>query len=224
MRGDQQDMVGRLRAVLPLRWFPDNTPILDCILNGLGCGWAFCYGLIQYAQTQARISTAQGVWLDLAARDYFGNRVLRRVHEGDDQFRDEILHDLLRERGTRASVCQILLDLTGRAPVIFEPANARDTGSYAGGASIGGGMAYVSAGGWGSLQLPFQFFVTAYRPVGAGIGLVTGWNGIAGGYGAGAIEYADLSMIQGQVTDADINAAIVDVLPVAVIGWTRIVT
>jgi hypothetical protein len=29
-------------------------------------------------------------------------------------------------------------------------------------------------------------------------------------------------MVQGQVTDSDIYAAVADVLPVATIGWTRI--
>ena len=51
-------------------------------------------------------------------------------------------------------------------------------------------------------------------------GLRLGWS--AGGYGRGAIEYASLEMVQGQVTDDDIYAAVADVLPVAAIGWTRI--
>ena len=46
--------------------------------------------------------------------------------------------------------------------------------------------------------------------------------GPAGGYGEGTIEYASLEMVQGQVTDDDIYAAVADVLPVAAIGWTRI--
>ena len=48
-----------------------------------------------------------------------------------------------------------------------------------------------------------------------------GWFG-RGGYGRGAIEYASLEMVQGQVTDADIYAAVANVFPVAVVGWTRI--
>jgi hypothetical protein len=222
MTGDQQDMVSRLKAVLPLRWFPDDTPVLDSLLNGLAWGWASVYSLVHYARTQARISTAQGTWLDIAAADYFGDQARRRTDESDAQFRTEIMHDLVRDHGTRSSVVQILLDLTGQAPVIFEPAYPLDTGGYAGTSGVGGGVAYGVAGGWGSLQLPFQFFVTAYRPIGSGIALVAGWNSGLGGYGVGAIEYADLSMIQGQITDDDINAGIASVLPVAVIGWTRI--
>lgn len=65
--------------------------------------------------------------------------------------------------------------------------------------------------------------MTAYRPIDGGIGQVTGWGGFSGGYGAGAIEYASLGMVQAQVTDADIYSAITGVLPAATIGWTQIV-
>ncbi len=78
------------------------------------------------------------------------------------------------------------------------------------------------AGGWGNLGLPFQCFITAYRPAGIGIADVAGWGEPVGGYGQGAIEYASLEMVQGQVTDADIYAAVAEVLPVATIGWTSI--
>jgi hypothetical protein len=87
----------------------------------------------------------------------------------------------------------------------------------------GGGVAYNGAGGWGSFELPFQCFITAYRPAAAGIATITGWGGAAGGYGQGAIEYASMEMVQGQVTDEDIYQAVADVLPVAAIGWTRII-
>ena len=86
----------------------------------------------------------------------------------------------------------------------------------------GGGLGYGSAGGWGSLNLPFQCFITAYRPIGQGISSVSGWNAHSGGYRVGAIEYASLDMVQGQVTDSDIYAAVANVLPVATTGWTRI--
>jgi hypothetical protein len=83
-------------------------------------------------------------------------------------------------------------------------------------------MAYGLAGGWGSLSLPFQFFVTAYRPAGIGIGTVSGWGYGSAGYGQGPLEYASLGMMQSQVKDTDICTAITDVLPVGVIAWTRI--
>jgi hypothetical protein len=55
-----------------------------------------------------------------------------------------------------------------------------------------------------------------------GIGTVSGWRCNGGGYGRGSLEYVSLTMIQGQVTDADICTAITGVLPVGVIAWTRI--
>jgi hypothetical protein len=216
MLGDQQDMLRRIKAVLPARWFADASPVLDGLLNGLAAGWAWVYGLLGFVMAQTRIATATGVWLDMIARDCFGTRLARRGGQADDPFRTRIQRELLRERGTRGAISAVLRDLTGRAPVIFEPARIADTGAY------GVATGYGAAGAWGSLSLPYQCFVTAFRPHGNGIAQVSGWGAPAGGYGGGALEYASLGMVQGQVTDADINAAIAGVLPVATIAWTRI--
>lgn len=222
MQGDQSDMLFRLKQVLPLHWFPDSTPVLDTILGGIAWAWAWAYQLLQTAKAQTRISTAQGIWLDLIAQDFFGTSLQRRVSENDTEYSLRIRQELVRERATRRAVAVTLSDLTGQAPVIFEPANPSDTGGYASFAGGGGGLAYGAAGGWGSLGLPLQFFVTAYRPVGQGIALVSGWNCDAGGYCQGSLAYADLSMMQGRITDADIYAAIASVLPAGTIAWTRI--
>src|SRR5215469_8998697 len=222
MIGDQADMAGRLRAVLPSRWFPDATPVLDGLLNGLGAGWAWAYGLLECVKAQTRIGTASGVWLDVIAQDLFGSRLMRRSGQSDAAFRVRVTQELFRERGTRAAVVTALQDLTGRAPVVFEPARTTDTGGYGSLPSDCSGSAYGVAGGWGSLNLPFQCFVTAYRPLGTGVANVSGWCMQAGGYGQGTIEYASLDMVQGQVTDSDIYAAVADVLPAATIAWTTI--
>jgi hypothetical protein len=122
--------------------------------------------------------------------------------------------ELRRPRATRAAVIQALQDLTGRAPTVFEPARPADTGAW------GIATGYGAAGAWGSLMLPGQCFVSAFRPVGGGIAYLPGWD--AGGWGAGISSYASLDMIQGQVTDADIYAAVADTLPATAIAWTRI--
>ncbi len=221
MVGDQQDMVTRLKAALPAGWFPDSTPVLDALLQGLASAWSWSYGALQYVKDQARISTTTDVWLDVVASDFFGSRVTRNG-QADAIFSARIRREIWRERGTRAAVASVLTDLTGRQPLIFEPARPADTGAW--GLKGGGpaGLAYGSAGGWGSLALPYQSFVTAYRPAGSGIAKVFGWGAAAGGYGKGVIEYGELAMAGVQVADADIYAAIASVMPVAAIAWTRI--
>jgi hypothetical protein len=215
-------MLLRLRTALPTRWFPDNAPILTGLLSGLAAAWSWTHDMLQYVTAQTRIATATDVWLDIIAQDYFGSRLTRRAGQSDAAFRDHVRSALFRERGTREAVVLVLRDLTGRAPDVFEPGRTTDTGGYCSLNGAGGGMAYGVAGGWGNLDLPFQCFITAYRPTGSGIAVVAGWGGASGAYGQGAIEYGSLAMVQGQITDADIYAAVADVLPVATIGWTRI--
>ena len=215
-------MLARLRAVLPVRWFPDSAPILDGLLSGLAVGWNFAYQQLQYVRAQTRILTASDIWLDIIARDYFGARLARHAGQSDADFRSTIQREIFRERGTRGAIVGVLQDLTGRTPLIFEPARTTDTGGYTSASGGGGGIAYGSAGGWGSLSLPFQCFITAYRPLGGGIAMICGWCSSAGAYGQGAIEYASLAMVQAQVTDENIYDAVADVLPVATIAWTRI--
>ena len=79
MTGDQQDMLARLRAVLPTRWFPDSAPVLDGLLSGLASGWSWVYQQLQYVKAQTRIATATDIWLDIIADDYFGSSLARRT-------------------------------------------------------------------------------------------------------------------------------------------------
>lgn len=84
-------------------------------------------------------------------------------------------------------------------------------------------IGYGAAGAYGSLLMPYQCFVIAYRPLGTGIPNVAGYGISTGGYGqASQAEWASLSMIQQAVTDADIYAAIDSVRPAATIVWTNI--
>jgi hypothetical protein len=223
MIGDQADFQNRLKAMLPQSWFPDDAPILYCLLGALGSGWSLIYAMLKYVKSQTRIASASDLWLDLVAWDFFGRRLRRQPSEGDDALRSRIMLEMFRERATRSAVEAMLQDLTGRTPIIFEPARTSDTGGYTSFDGQGGGIAYNTAGGWGNLSLPFQCFVTAYRPNEGGIGQMTGWGGLTGGYGVGTIEYASLDMVQAQVTDADIYSAITGVLPAATIGWTQII-
>ena len=216
MVGDQVDMVARLRAVLPGRWFGDVAPVLDGVLAGVGAVWAAIHGQLQASIAQTRLATATDSFLNMIALDFFGRRVRRRVAEADGAFRVRVLREIRRERGTRGAIVSALIDLTGRAPVVFEPARPADTGAW------NGQVGYGVAGRWGSLMLPRQCFVTAFRPAGQGIALVSGWGGGIGGYGVGAVCWADRAAIGGQVTDADVAAAVADVMPAASVAWLQI--
>jgi hypothetical protein len=217
---DIPDMLSRLRGVLPARWHAEVNGTLDAVLAGLAEGWAWVHGMVAAVRAQARIATASGRTLDMAAEDYFGPRIRRRAGQGDAAFRAAILRELLRARATRPALEAALTDLTGRPPRIFEPRRPADTGGW------GAGCAWGAAGGWGSLALPHQVFVTAWRPLGEGIAGIAGW-GAGGAWGGGVAApgtaaWASLSMLQGQVTDADIRAAVVAVLPAGARAWVRI--
>jgi hypothetical protein len=215
--GDQQDFFQRIKTLVP-RWFGDSMPTIDALVQGLAWAGSFVYSLWAYAKLQTRILTATDGWLDMIAADFFGAALLRQSNQSDASFRARIVINLFRERATRGGIVKVLQDLTGRTPLVFEPLRPADTGCY-GGPAIGYGM----AGGYGSMLLPFQALVTAYRPTGLGIPLVAGYGISTGGYGqASRADYAAMSMIQGAVTDADIYAAIDSVKPAGTIIWTRI--
>jgi hypothetical protein len=154
----------------------------------------------------------------MIAADFFGSVLQRSSNQSDTSFRARIILNLFRERATRNGMIKVLKDLTGRAPQIIEVTRPIDTGVY-GGPMIGYGV----AGAYGSLLMPYQCFVIAYRPLGTGIPSVAGYGISTGGYGqASQAEWASLSMIQGSVQDADIYAAIEATRPVATTVWTNI--
>ena len=96
-------------------------------------------------------------------------------------------------------------------PAVVEPGRAADSGGY------GIACGYGSAGTLGSVALPFQCLVTAYRPFPFG---APAWLGAPGAPGAPVAGSA--GTIQGQVSDAEIYAATAGVMPIATIAWTAI--
>lgn len=175
--GDTQDIVQGLKSALPRGWFSGDTPILDALLTGLAAAWSGLYSMAQYVKDQMRINTATGIWLDMIALDFFGTNLPRLANEQDTQYRARILAALIVEQGTRNAIYLALLRLTGRAPVIFEPARPADTGAYmASGSNTVLGLAYGATGGYGSTQMAYQALVTAYLPATAGIPYVAGYG------------------------------------------------
>jgi len=219
MTGDQSDVLARIKVVLP-RWFADSNPILDALNQGYAYTASFIYSLYAYAKLQTRILTATDGWLDLIAADYFGTALMRAANQTDASFRARIIVNLFRERATRNGISKVLIDLTGRAPIIIEVMRPADTGAYSAPNS-----GYGVAGNYGSMLIPFQAFVIAYRPSSSGIPNVAGYGNSPAGYGTPSqADYASISQIQGAVLDADIYAAIDSCKPVGTILWTRIVS
>jgi hypothetical protein len=210
------NLVARLKAVLPARWFSDNSPILDAVLTGVASAWVEVFSLLEDTGAQKRIGTASGVFLDIAAQDYFGDALTRRVAEVDTAYAIRIQQNLVRPRATRDAVVQALQDLTGRVPVVFEPRNPTDTGGY------NLNMGYGLAGGYGSMLLPYQFLVRAYRPNNLPVNNASGYVQGPGGYNAAPAFYADTAEFQGNISDAEIYAGVAAVVPTTSIAWTNI--
>jgi hypothetical protein len=213
---DVAHLLGRLKMVLPARWFSDATPILDAVLTGVASAWVEVFSLLDNTEAQRRIATAGGIFLDIAALDYFGQDLTRRAAEVDSAYSVRIQRGLVRPRATRAGVVQALQDLTGRTPLVFEPRNPADTGGY------NLNMGYGLAGAYGSMTIPYQFFVHAYRPNSLPVSNASGYVVGPGGYNAAPSFYADTSDFQGNISDAEIYANIAAVVPTTSIAWTNI--
>jgi hypothetical protein len=217
--GDSSNIQQRLRSLIPPGWIPDvsDSPVATGGLAGASSAFAFIWNLFQYVIQQTRIATATGGWLDLIAWDYFGGRFLRRASEGDALFRPRILQEVLRPRQTRVAIIRMLQDLTGRTPILQEPPSTFDFGSY-----HTGTMGYGAGLGYGSISLPNQIFVTAFRPTTSGVANVGGYGGYLGGYGVGSLEYIDQSLVTGPLLDSEIYARIAQVIAAGVTAWVDI--
>lgn len=217
--GDQSDVEQRIETLLP-PWFGDaETPTVDGIIAAFANAGSTLYSQYAYTKLQTRIKTATDVNLDLIAQDYFGpTGLLRRTNESDAQYRNRILINLIRIRGTRPAIVSVLVDLTGRTPWIFEPARPADTGGY----NIGG-MGYGVAGGWGSIETPYQALCVAYRPLTAGVPYVGGYGSSVGAYSTPSqLEWANITLLETAVPDEMIYSAIDSVKSAGTVIWTKI--
>ena len=208
--GSQADFFARLKALIPASWFTASSNF-DATLQGAAQALSLNHALVMYAKLQMRIKTAVDGFLDIVSNDYLGATLPRLAQESDASFRNRILANLFVKGPTRSDMAKVLTILTGRAPAIFEPGNAMDSGGYDVGAF------FDSAGGWGG-ALQYQVFVTAYRPIVGDTSLgeydtVREWQDV-GGY------YSDPQ--EGNVADAAIAAAVEATRALGTIVWLRI--
>lgn len=199
MIGDQSDIAARLRRYLPRRWFGregDPTPVLNALLWGLASAFAHLWALIAFAKAQARLVTATGGWLDLAAVDFFGpDGFPRFASEREDDYRVRLRKEPLRRRVTRQAIVDIVTDITGAPPVsVYEGFDAPTTGGW----GVAGSMGWGVAGLWGSM-VPCEVIITVAEPQGYGIPNVPGWGSGLGGWGVYVepFRWVDPSMIEG---------------------------
>lgn len=121
MNGDPTDISARLKRYLP-RWFgsAESTPILDALLWGIASIFAAVYDLVVFARLQGRIATSTGGWLDLTAFSFLGDLLPRFTREIEDSYRDRLRREIFRDRNTRQAGIDILTELTGAAPFVYE--------------------------------------------------------------------------------------------------------
>jgi len=209
--GDAGDTLRRLRALLPGSWFRGQVPEIDAVLGGVAESQAFVYALVGYAKGQTKVSSSTDGFLELSAFDFFGLRFPRLPNELDAAYSARIIKEIFRERATRRGISQALIDLTGYAPIIQEPANPSDTWAW--------DQSFWDVGTLGSTQNNNQVFITAYRPKGGGIAFIPGWDA---GFWDVSFVWVDQSMIVAPVTDARIYAAIAQTVAAGVTAWVMI--
>jgi hypothetical protein len=216
--GDQTDVLNRLVAVLP-NWFDGNgNPTLDGLLALYAYAGSFNYSQLFYVQEQTRITTATDINLDNIAVDFFGiNGYPRGNGESDNAYRARILAVILHEGATRTAMYDILLALTGRAPQIFEPQRAADSGGY----SVGG-CGYNTFGQWSNADCAYQCFIICYNPIIPLVSSVAGYGIPQGAYSTGSqAAYLAPSGLTYVISQAQIYEQINQTKMEGTIAWVR---
>jgi hypothetical protein len=209
--GDQRDIFTRLRGLIPPSWF-NSSPNFDATLQGPAWALSSIYSQITYATLQTRIATATDGYLDLISNDFFGTDLPRLTNEQDGAYRARILANLFVKGPTRGNMSAVLTLVTGRTPDIFEPSRTDDSGGWDGTFYWDTGI-----GKWGA-PMPYQSFVTAYRPLtnAQSLGELDSWRWMYDAYGA----WSDSPVTE--LTDAAIFAAVESTKMLGTVVWLRI--
>lgn len=217
--GDLVDIGARLKALQPAGWYPDSTPVLDGVIAGMAAPLAQSFTQLAFFFRQTRVATAEGMFLDLIARDYFGESgLVRRPSELDDNYRARITRMLLAPRGTRQAIQSAVEAVTGLSPLIFEPSNVNDTGAW-----DCPYLAFDTSGAWGATDMPRTALVTVLTPQQTSTSSVVGYDCIGGGWDVGQFVFDSGENVQNTVLDdADIYEAIDYAKPISSKPWTMI--
>jgi hypothetical protein len=229
--GSQADFAGRMAQLVPQGWYPEQSeaPVINALYNATGNLHSFNFSQNAYIMLQQRLGTMTDVNLDIFAFDYFGpSGLVRQSGQNDTQYLNRIDNSLLAPKNTIPALTQAVGGLTGYDPLFFEPFNGASTGYY----NVNGTVAYnvSNVGAYGSLSLPGQFFITVFLPIETGIPNVAGYYNpslsftMPGGYGVGAIEYAQLSQTISDVTDARVYSLIANTKAAGTIAWVKLIS
>ncbi len=217
--GARDDLGNRIRGLLP-RWFgsdPAFAPLVEAFIDSAAWALSFLYDLIAFARLQTRIATATGGWLELAANDYLGPSFRRFDGETDASYSLRIRREVLRHRNTRRAVDQVVVDLLGVHPGIYEPWRPADCGGLG-----TGSFALGAAGVLASRGAKHEAFVTVPFPQGYGIPDRTGLGDPLCALGAPSFGLCDDQDVIGSgAWVADICRAVEGVRPVATLIYLQ---
>ncbi|SDR37730.1 hypothetical protein SAMN05443245_5259 [Paraburkholderia fungorum] len=216
--GDQSDILSRLQSYLPRGWFGDwsESPIITGLLTGISSVFATMYLLVMFFWAQTRLDTSTGGWIDIWASDFLGTSLPRKPNETDASYIARIKLAIFGAKGTRPAMVTALTNLTGRAPIIFEPARPLDSGCM--GANTGV-ASFCGVSRMGSIACPFGALITAFRPLvsggsaGAAYANAPMWSAMAAPLSHGYT--GSLADETTAATDADILALINIIRPIA---------
>ena len=218
MIGDQANYISRMRAAMPSNWFPTNAPALTGILAGFGKLYSIAYSNFMFAKAQMRLPTTVGIWLDLAAWDFFGPSFTRKAqaaYSDDTTFANAIVTQIFKVRVTRAAVLNAVTDASATSARCFEAWRVQDTGAR--GTPLSGYGAYGAYGGRRVNRARAYLDVIRPRPVSASS--FGGYGAPTVGYGAPTIGYA--AFPNEYAIQAPVFNAINDTKPLGITVWVK---